>query len=126
MAMLEKYIPQRISKGFDGEELESPCEGDAPCHHRHCFLQRRASGLQPGVVELTVALGLAFSCPWTPSSGMWATKATPTSCSPAGTGSSTPSAPRAAWLSPAGSESPYDLFTCGYSSTPLSPRHWAS
>ena len=63
MAMLEKIHSPEDIKGFDGEELESLCE-----EMRRVIIDtvsanggHLASNL--GVVELTVALGLAFSPP---------------------------------------------------------------
>lgn len=78
-SLLEKIHSPEDIKGFGGEELDALCE-----EMRRVIIEtvsanggHLASNL--GVVELTVALALAFSPRGTPSFGMWDIKATPIS-----------------------------------------------
>ena len=121
MAMLEKIHSPEDIKGFDGEELESLCE-----EMRRVIIDtvsanggHLASNL--GVVELTVALGLAFSPPrdtivWDVGHQSYPYKLL------TGRYGQFHTIRTEGGLAgfPCREESPYDLFTCGHSSTSIS------
>ena len=121
MAMLEKIHSPEDIKGFDGEELEALCE-----EMRRVIIDtvsanggHLASNL--GVVELTVALGLAFSPPrdtivWDVGHQSYPYKLL------TGRYGQFHTIRTEGGLAgfPCREESPYDLFTCGHSSTSIS------
>ena len=121
MAMLEKIHSPEDIKGFDGEELESLCE-----EMRRVIIDtvsanggHLASNL--GVVELTVALGLAFSPPrdtivWDVGHQSYPYKLL------TGRYGQFHTIRTEGGLAgfPCREESPCDLFTCGHSSTSIS------
>ena len=120
-SLLEKIHSPEDIKGFDGEELESLCE-----EMRRVIIDtvsanggHLASNL--GVVELTVALGLAFSPPrdtivWDVGHQSYPYKLL------TGRYGQFHTIRTEGGLAgfPCREESPYDLFTCGHSSTSIS------
>ncbi len=119
--LLEKIHSPEDIKGFDGEELDCPLRGDAPCHHRHGLRKRRAFGLQPGGggADRGPGAGL-FPAPGHHRLGCGPPKLPLQAVDRPVRQFSTIRTEGGLAGFPCREESPYDLFTCGHSSTSIS------